>query len=902
MSKRSGYFQLKEPFAAKKPKLDLEIIPSQQYKPQPSTSTSNTSAKVAVENEALNLWDDDDDEIILRATQAVEADITFGKFSRSVSSSTQMLLEAHSSHNMTKPQDKLFAELLDVPMSQKDDEYNYPAKGNKIDELFIQEFNEDFNLKQYELIEQIPPNRSRIDPPKATVEFKAPAPVFKPYTTDIATSHAIKREETPSTSGLAFKPKTATVPSQSFKLSLPKATPSSSAKTEQEAKDSASIKQDRAKDIQVKFLTKHVQDLDKKVENLQKDYREAFDKLQVKDGEVSMLRYELKMVKGTNDQLRLEKISEKETISKEWLEKIKDLEKIIMAQKAELDFKDMEVMNLKTKRLNSSIRVAEQQSKSVDAKSAPVELEAPDKKANNAPSFILSDALSKLSFDDRMDDIDRFEIDPQAFSISPDGAVHDGRKSRKFSKLSRTESLISEHLISLQTYLSQMVSNVMTSGSNSPMRLSAEMLPKVVLATEKGLNEVIQYCQRLGQQKEHAASQCSAGQLVERTAEGCSTSRIDHSCAMNIFQPDKLFVGEQAIVMRRFLALVAIFCRCSADLVTNHLLKSGQILQLANSFKCISITSVPYELHGVITAAATLLNGIIFRGRLLKTFGENGSQLMELFRSIVVCQTDAPSSLVELSQFLCQLSAYAQDGSVLELLNLLCYGHLPTGQSDSKRLYRMKSISFSKETCTLQMFAALLESSVRQHVTYERWQLKPLLANAEYTINFLRNSLFRPSNWVKLFLYKDDPTGCDLCHIRMVSAFIKLFHRVLLCWNQQTVWEEQDIARVHGIAQNGLLLMYDLFQTAYRKKLLLFCSHEVRYRLRISYDWLKMYEKDFRFQHVHSTTLGLLDMRLLMSDPLRINLENESKQQDEENKPCGRVANSGELTTQGAVG
>uniref|UniRef100_A0A182TRX4 Uncharacterized protein n=1 Tax=Anopheles melas TaxID=34690 RepID=A0A182TRX4_9DIPT len=182
------------------------------------------------------------------------------------------------------------------------------------------------------------------------------------------------------------------------------------------------------------------------------------------------------------------------------------------------------------------------------------------------------------------------------------------------------------------------------------------------------------------------------------------------------------------------------------------------------------------------------------------------------------------------------------------------------------------------------MYASLLENSVRPHDRYEAWQMKPLLTNTENTIHFLRNVLLHPVGWVKSFYDREDPNECELCHIRMVSAFVTLLFRVLLCWNQQSVKDEEDVSHIHCIAKHGVLLLYDLFQTAYHKKLLRLAGPTVRYRLRVTYNWLQLYQEEFNFDDAHIRTLGMLDMRLLMPDPLRAYLEAESDDPEAEKK------------------
>uniref|UniRef100_A0A182QWA5 Uncharacterized protein n=1 Tax=Anopheles farauti TaxID=69004 RepID=A0A182QWA5_9DIPT len=917
MSKRAGYFQMKQPsFASKKPKLDIEIIPSQQYNPQPISSAAINGCNGASKSSAENLWDDDDDDIIVLASQAFEADVTFGKFSRSVNTSTQATTEVIAAghgggKSAVKVPDKLVAELFadadDDLFSEKLDD-NYQNIDNAMNEYFNNNDDDDFNMLEFQQRDQNPwigeRNEVQSDPVKPTVppvqeeEFKVPIPVAKP---------SMKKEHPPSTVlkdaqpsmpsssrvGLIFKPKTSTMAA----VQPQPAKPVPTVAAPQPEPETITKKQEHAKEIQVKLLTKHVEQLAKKVEQLQKDYNEAMDKTQVKDGEVSLLRYELKKVRDTNEQLRSEKIRERETIQREWIEKMKNLEKTIAAQKTENEFREMELMNLKTKHLNASTRMVEVRESE----------ESVLKKRED--SFILSELLPALSLSEpgtlAEDPAEALQFDPRMFlkPIVP----NEGGKLRKHSRLTRNERAIDNQFGTLQTCLLQLLRDIATDAgaSSARMQLSAELFPLVAEATETGLNEIVLYCRRLAQQQEFEVRQgggAVAGRATERCVQGRARSKLETTAPVNVLQQEPLFVGEQGIVIRRFLAMVGLYCRVSDELVVERLLKRGLVFQLAKDIRRFSRASFLISLHGIVTGAAAFLNGLSFRSRRLQTYAENKGpmDLMDLFRSIVMCQTDAPSSLVELSAFLRRLSQVA-DGSVQQLLNRLCTSHQPVeGQVVAKKPYRLKSISFSQETCTLQMYATLLESSVRQHVRYETgWQLKPLLKNAENTIHFLRNVVRRPIGWIRSFHDKSDPNGCDLCHIRMVSAFLVLLHRVLLCWIQRTVRDGDDNRIMQRIAQNGVLLMYDLFQTAYRKKLLRLGGHTLRYRLRAVYNWLKLYEKELEFRHVHGSTLKMLDMRLLMSDPLLSSLETDSQ-----GEACERAkySDDGETTTDDSSG
>ncbi|XP_058121075.1 uncharacterized protein LOC131262981 isoform X1 [Anopheles coustani] len=892
MSKRMGHFQLKQPLASKKPKLDIEIVPSQQYNPQPSTSNGNWKPKASNNAAKMDaLWGDEDDEFIVLASQAVEemsqqsqafstsgvADMTFGKFSRNVQTSTQAIVR--SSSTVSKPPtlatDKQVAELFadgeDDIFTEKFDD-NYENIENKLDNYFDNEFDDDFNLDEFRQEGQKPLVSGRIEPPKPPEpepEFKVPMPFSQTSTSTAIIAQSVNVVRTTSTVG-AFTPKAPSV-NQSVKLSATTSWQEVSRADEQTAKENAIKKQEHAKDIQIKFFTKRLEQCEKKLETMQREHNEALEKVKIKDGEVSTLRYRLKTVNDTVENQRKEKLRETETIQKEWVEKQKELEKIIAAQTAELSFKEMELMDLRMKRLNNSRRAAEVREN---------QTEGPRMECVTEDSFVLCNVLSQLSVTETQEPL---TLDPEVFSISTESVARHGVANQKFYHCSRGDAIIEQQLVTLQICLSQLVSRV--DGKRS-VQLPMAMLPVVAEAIIKGLAEVTQYCQRLvpGQAKDNIV-----GRPVDVGQGRLQKGRMDLVRSMSVFQRDELYPGEQKRIIRRFLAVLGLFCRISSDLMDETLLKERQISLLARNIKLVSNVSALHAHHGMVTGAAALLKGLSFHlHRITSGFTENGLQLIALFRSIVLCQISAPSAMLELSEFLRRLSYRRDDAAVLALINQLCRSHHPTGNGRPKEKYRMKTISFSEETCTLQMYATLLQSSVREEVPCEAWQFGLLLANLENTICFLRNSLVPiPVEWVKNFIVGKSSRECNLCHIRMVSAFLVLLYRVLQCWHQRTVVEERELHKLYSIARKGTLLLYDLFGTAYCSKLLLLGGDAVKYRLRIIYDWLRKYQKMFQFQAAHVKALDRLDLRLLMNDPLKSNHEPDDSKDKTESTATG---------------
>lgn len=66
--------------------------------------------------------------------------------------------------------------------------------------------------------------------------------------------------------------------------------------------------------------------------------------------QVSTLRYELELNKQKFTDLNKKKLSDIEQLQREYLDKINNLEKLVENQRAEIDFKNIEIMNSKTRR------------------------------------------------------------------------------------------------------------------------------------------------------------------------------------------------------------------------------------------------------------------------------------------------------------------------------------------------------------------------------------------------------------------------------------------------------------------------------------------------------------------------------------------------------------------------
>ncbi|XP_055640060.1 ATR-interacting protein mus304 isoform X2 [Toxorhynchites rutilus septentrionalis] len=837
-SKRFGNFQLKEPSAAsKKPRLELNgnskpaAIPSQLQAPTASTAlrTPTTLARSS-SSKTDYLWGDEDDEFIILASQAVEevemihqsqtADTTFGKFSKEVVTSTQTTKVSNvsnardlmpppaaipsSSRAPTVPNEvmDLLTEDDDVFTEQFDD--NYDTVEKHIDDFF-NNVGDDFNLDEFrqggsgEAPERrenptLSPERKKTN---QTEMDRRPVPLYQP-------------KQPPFVNGMC--------PGKG--VSKGRIMPSQQQQTDKEALANAAKKKDHAKDLQVKFLTGQLEMASKKTEKLQTDYSEVLERIQIRDGEVSMLRYELKNVKNQNEQLRLEKMKENETMKKEWVEKMKDLEKVIMAQKADLEFKTMEMMNLKTKRLNNSFRVDNGEGVSIE------------KPVTEQDFKIHSHCLQRLP----NSSCTQYEIDSKIFELSAESISKFNINSRIFS-FSKGDAALSQHLGHLQACLSQLV---YLKGA-----LPVDTVVFIAQTAHQAIDQIKKYSYRL-QLIRVKDSNNGAKDAYDFLCKNHKKSRLEGD--VNIYQREPISYNEKAIIQRRFLAALGLLCRYLPSLAVRLMRRQDGddscVTILSKALNKVSYSNDLYDHFGMIAAAASLLCGLSYHVCQLE---ERGTQMVGFLRSIIYCRPDCALTLTHVSEALYRISSAEQS---MELINHLCWRSKPECFTKSSAF---KMIQFTKDSCILQIYGMLLETSVPQNRSLSEPEIVHLVANTRNTIYFLRNAMARPVRWLRQFFQRSENSSrlvsCQ-CHIRITNAFVVLFHKLLYCWTRSPL--QIEFNTMLQITQNGVLLLFDLFQTVYRRVILQVGGHAIQCRLQATCNWLVQHQNDFRFQQAHS--------------------------------------------------
>ncbi|XP_058453092.1 ATR-interacting protein mus304 [Malaya genurostris] len=846
-SKRFGNFQLKQPSAAyKKARLDIDIIPSQQYIQQTTRTTAviknpTTVAKSSSKTDVL--WGDEDDEFIILASQAVEEvemsqqshtnDVTFGRFGKgTVSSSTQS--DPDSSELMPPPTavpgpsrvNPVPTEIIDL-LTDDDDVFsenfdeNYDNIEKHIDEFFNNEFDDDFNLdglrssgSAEKLVEQR--NEQPVSPKKSSPDRTKPVNV----------------ESKPST---MFRSKQPQAKINDFKPDAQKFTQNRLPATQQQLSQAQAKQKDHAKDMQVKFLTNQLEMASKKTDKLQTDYNDVLERIQIRDGEVSMLRYELKNIKSQNEQLRLEKMKESETIKREWVEKMKNLEKVIIAQKADLEFKTAEISNSRMKRLSNSFRIDKRQVNATEQTVTEDDLKAHSRRLR------LFENASQSSY----------EIDPRIFEISAE-SISKYSINNGITNFFKRDAILSQHLGHLQTCLSQMIA--------SKSSLPCQTVRSIATTASQSFLEIQQYCNKL-QMVRVKDVHMGAKVAFEFLCRNSKKNRLE-GCA-NIYQREPISSNEKAIISRRLLAALSLLCRYLPSLALNMVQQQkdveSSVSVLNKSLIKMSYANELYDHFGMIAAAAAFLCSLTHH---MSRFQESGCQVMNLLKSLVQCRPDSALILTYISEAIYRISS--QEHSI-HFLNNLCWRSKP-----ECFLFHtsFKMFQFTKDSCILQIYALLLETSVCQNRTLNVIEIQHLVENTRNTIYFLRNAMTYPVQWVCDFIRHSNHrrSSCQ-CYIRIVKSFVILLHQLLRCWMQCPLNIEFDT--MLQITQNGVLLLFDIFQTTYRSVILQVGGHTVQCRLQTIYNWLTQHQNDFQFQPAHMKALRLLDLRLIMDEPLK---------------------------------
>lgn len=278
-SKRTANkFEFKQP-KSKFQKLDITKSNSQIPNPITIINVANDSVK-SINNDDTCIWEDDDDELFLLASQKAEKVNAMKEGIGTIDTFTQFTRDANPASSLSSTQQKSDSAITN----------------------FLDDNDDDLVLSQIPTFETNLPNAANVI--GFSIQDKFPAKSI----TKVLTSTQI-----PSTS--------------------------KNSKIQHFSNVQNNVENDNNKKACINFMEEDLEKQKTFIESLQEKIKIAHEIIQTKDGETKMLRYDLQLIKKRNDDLRREKLEETERIKCENMTKMTKLEYELNAQKTELEFK-----------------------------------------------------------------------------------------------------------------------------------------------------------------------------------------------------------------------------------------------------------------------------------------------------------------------------------------------------------------------------------------------------------------------------------------------------------------------------------------------------------------------------------------------------------------------------------
>ncbi|EDW94637.1 ATR-interacting protein mus304 [Drosophila yakuba] len=580
----SKRFSAMKDFArSKKPRLDVSVT---RGSARPSPPRNNFDGI---------LWDDDDD-VILMATQLAEAEIEAEE--RKKKGGTEVDIIGHS--------EVTFSEFAPTFQGSTSTQQMFPPppppqkKATSLDMDAIFGDDDDFDFLAVTLIDSEPQ--------------KLPAPEPKPSTSKITTSSiSVQQKKTTMT---------------------------------------INATQSRQQEHQLKFLMDRIEALKRDNAQLEKNLGDSKERNEIKSGEVSLLRDELKHLRQQLQASKMEKLALADETNRDCNKKVAEAAKQIAAKDIELKIKNAEYSKLKTQQkahersMNSSM---------ISFQAAPDPLEK----------------RSSLR-------LNRLNIHRSVPGLKTDnGSVFECSEDEEQTKKRR--NLFELELKQLLLYYAQLQAQ--------PESLD-NLLPRILKSVGKVFTEFAAYAQSLDFPHNCMLYPYNPHNLEEEVHR------------ISLSQQSSLYGNEKAVPLRRYMATLALICR-QEERISRGLLewKENDLGLLEMAVEAIIKLGFSYEVSkhfGLLEALTSLLNSLLQGYGLLQ---HNEELLFDLLKQLVFTRP-SPWVFAELSS--CLLSCLRHP----QLMLKMCVN----SPKDCFVSDRVRSVyRFGPDSCLLQVYAGLLE-------------------------------------------------------------------------------------------------------------------------------------------------------------------------------------------------
>ncbi|KAH8376506.1 hypothetical protein KR200_006871 [Drosophila serrata] len=588
-SKRFG--PMKDLARAKKPRLDVSVTRA-STRPSPPRSI-------------MDFWDDDDD-VILMATQRAEAEIEAEERKRrgEVEAPSNIRSEITFSEFAPTAQGCTSTQQMFPPPPP-------PAKKSNVldlDDIFADD--DDFDFLAVTLMDS---------EPQKPVEQVQPS-------TSSGSRISIHQKTTTSTTTMNFT-------------------------------------QSRQQEHQIKFLMDRIEALKRDKSKLEKDLGDSNERNEIRSGEVSLLRDELKHLRQQLQVSKMEKLALADETNRDCNKKVAEAAKQIAAKDIELKIKNAEYTKLKTQQR------AHEKSMNMSMNMSLAPIVAPDPSEQR---ILLQ--LNRLNIHRSVPRLLRADS----------GIDFEYDEVRDQDQRQKKRSLFETELKQLLLHYAQLQAQ--------PESLD-NLIPRVLSSVGKVFVEFASYAQSL-----KFPPNC--------TLYPYNPYNLDMEpevLRISLTQPGHMFENERALVLRRYIGTLALICRQHSDISSallewKHNEEFGLLELATEAVVKLGFCNEIGEHFGLLEALASLLNSLLLLDaeEILK---EKEEPLFDLLKQLVFTRP-SPWVFKELSS--CLLNANRQP----QLMARMCVKS-PRNCFVSDRvrsIYR-----FAPESCLLQVYAGLLE-------------------------------------------------------------------------------------------------------------------------------------------------------------------------------------------------
>ncbi|XP_055837533.1 ATR-interacting protein mus304 [Episyrphus balteatus] len=745
----------------KKPKLEIIVgkgRPNQNTAGAPGTSRYTAKPASPPKSSPDDFWDDDDDEVLLMASQVVEK-----------SSAHTVPLSSQPTRDFT------FSEFAPNTKSTSTQKYF------EQDVQLFSEMDDDWD----DGIVEKPSVFLTSQKPKQTPVFKVPitvAPTKRPHQeserSERPFSSDLIKSATPllGQSQLPQTGSTGNFNSNPISLSQPNVLNKNS-------------NREKAHECQIQFLQKRADTLKKENAKITKELDDFRNKMESKDGEVSLLRDEIRHLKQQIQNAQREKLQSTDVVKTEWQDKINELAKQVEAQQTVLEFKTMEISKLKMNHGDESMRFDNSMRENLNESTTAQQTNLRTTTSNRR-------RMTQIQSSARLT-----RKIPTACSIPIeifDQSIEKGNSKFRKDVFHREMERLQFHMSRVQ-YISQLKANQRT-----------ELAESVIDSAKCVIAEFWTYVHSLEYNKHSHSLPYHSYDIIKDSRQ--------QSNRCSLFQAQVLFQNEKAINLRRYIAGLSVICKLVPEAgALLFSIQNNDYLLIQIIIDGLNKLGFSHEIchhFGVVESFAMLLD----------TLWDNHSEddeylehLMSFLKTLVFCRPNAWASKF-ITLCLQKLPNTARDQ--------LCGNARGPNFTVSQTIYK-----FTTESCVLQVYACLLETAFPANQELCRNEFK-LLSEICYNHLIFFASCFPspPPRFVIDILPHDDDLDeeglmsqqpvvnikCQ-CYVMMCSSVVKLLYQVMRQW--QRVERKHEVKLIENIAKVGVRLLHTIYIRYYMTKL-----------------------------------------------------------------------------------